>query len=460
MKLLAAEVAADLGNAGLVHASLGRPGTAFDGVCTDTRQDPAGKLFIALQGEHFDAHDFVSQALAAGARGVVVAADRAAGVPPGDHAVFAVPDTLVALQQLAKASLARHRPQVIVITGSNGKTTTKDLTVAALGALGRVHGTRGNLNNHIGVPLTVLARHGDEDFLVVEAGANDFGELDLLSRLLSPDIAVITNIGRAHLERFGSAAGVLRAKAEILNGLSPGGHAVLNADDPTFPELSARAGAARVVSFGFAPSADFRLESQRVLEAESQEITLRGVHCTVPRPGRGNALNAAAALAVAGTLVPGELRAAAAAIATARFTAQRSAWTRAGDILVLDDTYNANPDSMAQALDMLAAQPGRRIAVLGDMLELGPDAAALHAEVGRHAAALQVAHLLVVGPGMAHAAAAASEALGSRARHFADLEALLVELQALLRPGDAVLVKGSRGSRMERVVAALAAGVV
>ena len=159
---------------------------------------------------------------------------------------------------------------MIAITGSNGKTTTKDLTVAALGALGRVHGTRGNLNNHIGVPLTVLARQGDEDFLVVEAGANDFGELDLLSRLLSPDVVVITNIGRAHLERFGSAAGVLRAKAEILNGLSPDGHAVLNADDPTFAVLSARAGAARVVGFGFAPSADYRIESQRGARGRSR----------------------------------------------------------------------------------------------------------------------------------------------------------------------------------------------
>ncbi len=460
MKLLASEVVADLRNTGDVQAQGCGPDVVFDGVCTDTRQDLAGTLFIALKGEHFDAHDFVPQALAAGARGVVVSAARAAGVPAGNHATLVVADPLVALQQLAKASLARRRPRVIAITGSNGKTTTKDLTVAALGALGRVHGTRGNLNNHIGVPLTVLSRRGDEDFLVVEAGANDFGELDLISRLVTPDIAVVTNIGRAHLERFGSEAGVLRAKSEILNGLIPAGHAVLNADDPKFPELTARAGGGRTISFGFAAGADYRIESQRTQGAEAQEIIVRGVRCIVPRPGRGNALNAAAALAVAGTL-RGDLQAAAAAIANCRFTAQRSAWTRAGDWMVLDDTYNANPDSMAQALDMLAAQPGRHIAVLGDMLELGTNAAALHAEVGRRAATSGIEHLLVVGPDMAHAATAAAAAgLGARARHFGDLESLVIALHALLRPGDAVLVKGSRGSRMERVVAALTAGVV
>ena len=325
-----------------------------------------------------------------------------------------------------------------------------------------MHGTRGNLNNHIGVPLTVLARPGDEDFLVVEAGANDFGELDLLSRLLSPDIAVITNIGRAHLERFGSAAGVQRAKAEILHGLSPAGHAVLNADDPTFPALSAQAGAARVVGFGFASSADFRIESQRVLGPDSQEIIVRGVHCTVPRPGARQCLECGGGLG-------GRRNAAARRLAASRRRDRDGAVHRATQRLDARRRHlgtgrhlqrQSGFDGASARHVGGAAGTSSRIAVLGDMLELGPDAAALHAEVGRRAAASHVAHLLVLGPGMAHAAAAASEVIGSRARHFTDLEALLVELQALLRPGDAVLVKGSRGSRMERVVAALAAGVV
>jgi UDP-N-acetylmuramoyl-tripeptide--D-alanyl-D-alanine ligase len=431
----------------------------FEGVVTDSRHDVAGRRVAALAGDRFDGHDFVADVLARGARGVVVRRGVLASQEWKEATALGVDEPLVALQQIARGSLVRARPQVIAITGSNGKTTTKDLTVAALASMGSVHGTRGNLNNHIGVPLTVLARRGDERFLVAEAGANDFGELELLSKLLEPDVAVITNIGRAHLEKFGSQDGVLRAKSELLTGLRPGGVAVLNADDPYFQPLVRRAGRARIASFGFALQATYRIETARPLDAATQELVVNGVRFVLPRPGRGNARNAAAALAV-GAELGGDLHAAAAALAAAVFTGQRSAWVRCGDLDVLDDSYNANPDSMAQALELLAARPGRRIAVLGDMLELGGETPALHARLGTEVTAAGIDHLLGLGPHMQHAVDSARAAgMGERARHFASLEALVTALQALARPGDAVLVKGSRGSRMERVVAALGAGV-
>jgi UDP-N-acetylmuramoyl-tripeptide--D-alanyl-D-alanine ligase len=380
-------------------------------------------------------------------------------LPPGDFARFGVDDTLRALQALAHASLQRARPRVVAITGSNGKTTTKDLTVAALGCLGSVHGTRGNLNNHIGVPLTVLSRRGDESFLVAEVGTNNFGELDLLSRLLEPDVAAVTNIGRAHLEAFGSQEGVLRAKAEVFTALKPGGIAVLNADDPWTPELARRSGAARVLTFGMASPANYRVESARPIDSGTQQLVLRGVRFVLRRPGRANALDAAAALAIACEL-GADLPDAAARLEGCEYTAHRSVWVLLGDVEVLDDTYNANPDSMLQALAVLAERPGRRVAVLGDMLELGPNAARMHAEIGERAASTGVESFLGLGPHMRHAVeAAAAAGLGKRAQHFSDLESLVAALRELLRPGDAVLVKGSRGSRMERVVAALGAGV-
>jgi UDP-N-acetylmuramoyl-tripeptide--D-alanyl-D-alanine ligase len=270
---------------------------------------------------------------------------------------------------------------------------------------------------------------------------------------------VITNIGRAHLERFGSREGVLRAKSELMASLRPGGVAVLPADDVFFARLVKAARGARVVSFGHAPGADYRVESSREIDAGRQELVVAGERFALARPGRGNAANAAAALAVACEL-GADRRNAAAALSRCSYTGGRSDWTMLGPYFILDDTYNANPDSMAQALELLAARPGRRIAVLGDMLELGTDAAELHAEVGRQAAAAGVALFLGLGPQMVHAVRAAQAAgLGDRARHCDDVDTLVAALHAALTPGDAVLVKGSRGSRMERVVAALAAEV-
>lgn len=455
MKLRAVDIAEDLRGIGAVRAEGCGADVVFEGACTDTRGDVAGRLFVALRGDRFDAHAFLQQALDAGARGVLVESSQWERLPPGDYARLGVESPLMALQGIARASLRRARPRVVAITGSNGKTTTKDLTVAALGSLGRVHGTRGNLNNHIGVPLTVLGRRGDEDFLVAEAGMSGLGEIETLSRLLEPDVAAITNIGRAHLLQLGSVENVCRAKAEVLIGLRPRGIAVLNADDVFFPQLAASAAPARVASFGFARSAQYRIEDVRAVDVETQELRLNGCRVRLRRPGSGNARNAAAAIAIAVEL-GATLESSAEAVWNCEFTAQRSAWRRLGDVDVLDDSYNANPDSMQQALQILASRPGRKIAVLGDMLELGPDSASLHEEIGRQAAVLGVDLLLCTGSEMAHAVrAAAAAGLGGHAQHFDRLEVLVETLRTRLRPGDAVLVKGSRGSRMERVIAAL-----
>ena len=455
MKLGAKQVVSDL-RAFDARARGVEDSLVFDGVSTDSRTDVAGTLFVALRGERFDAHDFVEAAVERGARGVLVDTstwERWQALPV---CCIATSDTLASLQQLASASLRHHPSTVVAITGSNGKTTTKDLTRAALQPLGAVWGTRGNLNNHIGVPLTVLQRGGDEPYGVVEVGANDFGEIEMLSTLLSPRVGMITNVGRAHLERFGSLDGVLRAKSELFRGLEPDGIAVLNADDAYLAaQRAAAAHCARTVTFGFAPSSDYRIETIESDGPEGQTLFVNGTRLSTSRPGAANARNVAAAFAVAREL-GAEKDAVAQAVAACRFTQQRSAWQRVGDVWVLDDSYNANPDSMLQAVALLRTHEGRRIAVLGDMLELGDAAATLHAELGAHLATSGVALLFASGDAMRHAVCAARDAgMADAAQHFASFEALVEALRGALRPGDAVLVKGSRGSRMERVVSAL-----
>jgi UDP-N-acetylmuramoyl-tripeptide--D-alanyl-D-alanine ligase len=459
MKWLAQHVADDLQAAGrcVVHGALGN--VVFDGVATDSRQAVQGMLFVALHGDRFDAHAFVVEAVQQGARGVMV--DQALTQSPQLHDVpiFEVQDTVAALQALAAGSLQRHPVHAIAITGSNGKTTTKDLTAQALMTLGATHATRGNRNNHIGVPLTILERSASERFLVAEMGANDFGEIGLLSRLLRPQLAVITNIGRAHLERFGDEDGVARAKAEIFEGLPPAGVAILNADDRRTPMLRNRLSARRALLFGFAPEADYRITEARDTEDGGQQVRINGQSMQLARAGSGNARNAAAAFAVAGEL-GAEPHAVAAALERTAYTGQRSVWVRLGDLTVLDDTYNANPDSMGEALAQLESRPQRRVAVLGEMLELGEHVRELHEGVGRRAAAAGVALLLGYGEHMQHAVRVALEAGVPQAQHFDSMSQLLQCLQDTLRPQDAILVKGSRGCRMERVVDALRAEVV
>jgi UDP-N-acetylmuramoyl-tripeptide--D-alanyl-D-alanine ligase len=459
MRLRAVDVLEDLQTAGRCSVQGPTSATEFRGVTTDSRQDTEGHLFVALRGERFDAHDYVGDAIRGGARGVILEHPVDAIADADKVCVYQVQDSVRALQALAASSLRRHPVLGIAITGSNGKTTTKDLTAQALGTIDSVHATRGNRNNHIGVPLTILERRGDERFLVAEMGANDFGEIRLLSRLLQPRVALITNIGRAHLERFGDIDGVTRAKSEIFEGLPPDGLAVLNADDPRTPELQMKLAGHPVVRFGFNADADVRIEMAQDAADGGQVLQISGHRLRLARAGAGNARNAAAAWAVACSQ-GADAASVARALENTSFTAQRTVWVTLGDLHVLDDTYNANPDSMREALALLQARPERRIAVLGDMLELGNAVRELHESIGVRAHEAGVALLLGYGEHMRHTVRAALDAGVPQASHFDSMSALLRFLHDSLQPGDAVLVKGSRGCRMERVVEALRAEVV
>ena len=437
-------------------ASVARTGRAerFGRVATDTRALAGDDLFVALRGEHHDAHDFVADAVRAGAAGVLVA--RAVELPAAaDVVVLQVPDTLRALQDLAADLRRRVAPRVLAITGSNGKTTTKEMLAAILAAAAgpsRVLKTRGNLNNLIGVPLTLLGLGGGETFAVIEMGMNAPGEIQRLTEIADPDVGVITNVGPAHLEGLGSIEGVARAKGELFATLRPDAVAVANADDPHVRALG-DAFPGRVVRFG--SGGDVTAESVRCDARGAAAFRLRiGDRTTdvaLQIPGRHNVANALAAASLA--LGAGaSLEAVRDGLGAARAVAGRLVTHRLqGGALLIDDSYNANPGSLNAAIDTLATAPGERWLVLGDMRELGVDGEALHAEAGRRAKAAGIGRLLTLGT----LSAAASTAFGAGATHFATHADIAEAIRAGLRPDLRVLVKGSRGSAMDRVVKAL-----
>lgn len=444
---------------------------AVAGVGSDSRRLRPGELFVALRGPHFDGHDYAPQA--AGAAGLLVSRELATSLPQ-----LLVADTRAALGALAAAWRATLPGRVVGVTGSNGKTTTKEMIAAVLGQVGSVAATRGNLNNAIGVPLTLLAAR-DQDFLVVEMGASHRGEIAGLSAIARPDVALITNAGRAHLEGFGSLEGVARAKGEILAGLGTDGTCVLNADDPWLPLWRDLAGRRRVLTFGCGGSGLLprprsngyaRLPAAPTVALEALDGPLRldevGFHSRLrlrtPRgplvlelalAGPHNLMNALAAVAVAEALGldPGAVQAGLSAVrpVIGRFQPLPGP---AGARLI-DDSYNANPDSVRAALAVLQGLPGRRWLVLGDLAELGMEAAALHRGLGHEARAAGLERLWAVGPLSAEAVAA----FGAGGRHFPDREALADGLADALGPQDLVLVKGSRSAAMDQVVKALCA---
>ncbi|HEX4871964.1 MAG TPA: UDP-N-acetylmuramoyl-tripeptide--D-alanyl-D-alanine ligase [Nevskiaceae bacterium] len=417
-------------------------------VVSDTRGLLAGDLFVALRGERHDAHDFVAAAAAAGAVAALVERQLPLPLPQ-----IVVADSLAGLQRLAAGWRARHRLPVIGVTGSNGKTTTKQMLAALLAARGPVLATRGNLNTHIGVPLTLLGLRESQATAVIEMGANHPGEIALLAALARPDIALVTQAGDAHLEGFGSREGVARAKGELFQALDGRGVAVINADDVYAPLWRRFAGAAAVLQFGLGAAADVSARQLRE-EGESQRFELVTPAGTaevwLPLPGRHNVLNAlgAAACGLALGLDPATLAEGFARLEPAQ---GRSAirQTAAGDRLI-DDSYNANPTSLRAGLELLARQPGRRIAVLGAMAELGAQARELHVAAGSAARALGIEALHALG----RHAADYVEGFGPRGQAHEQLESLLAALAA--EPGPrSLLIKGSRSARMERVVAAL-----
>lgn len=423
---------------------------SFSRVTTDTRKLQPGDLFVALQGENFDGHEFVAQAAGLGAVAALVSRKLDCDLPQ-----LVVADTLVALQDYATAWRREFDLPVVAVTGSNGKTTTKQMLAAVFALRGPVLATAGNLNNHIGVPLTLLSLRAAHRTAVIEMGASHAGEIALLTRLARPDVGVITQAGDAHLEGFGSREGVARAKGELFAGLGQG-IAVINADDAYAPLWRELAATASIITFGVGVHADVGARNIEPLAAAGGtrfELCAVGGRQTVvlPLPGRHNVSNALAAAACAVALGI-DLCDIAAGLAQVQSAQGRVTWkTTPQGARLLDDSYNANPTSLRAGMELLAGLPGQRWLVLGDMAELGDDAVRLHAEAGATARRLGLDRLYAVG----RLAAEAARAFGSGGMACADHAALAAALQPELNKNVALLVKGSRSARMERVVAAL-----
>ncbi|PZF82910.1 UDP-N-acetylmuramoyl-tripeptide--D-alanyl-D-alanine ligase [Jiangella anatolica] len=415
----------------------------------DGRQAEPGGLFVAIAGEHVDGHDYAGQAGRAGA--VAVLGSRPTTLP-----TVVVDDVQAALQVLAAQVVARLRDRLTVVgvTGSQGKTSTKDLLAAVLSSAAPTIATAGSLNNELGVPLTMLRADAATRFLVIEMGARHVGHIAALAGLAAPDIAVVLNVGRAHLGKFGSRAAIAKAKGELVQGLAPGGTAVLNADDPRVVAMRALT-EGPVRTFGLAEHADVRVLDLALDRLARPSFLLRtadaSARVALPLLGAHQALNASAATA-AGLAAGVALDAAAQALATASLSKWRlELRTLTGGATLLNDSYNAHRESTLAGLDALAAIEGRRrIAVLGAMLELGDDSDAEHRAVGEYAAS-RADVVVVVG----EAARPIADGAGERAVALADNDAAVDWLRGRLAAGDVVLVKASRGARLDEVAAAL-----
>jgi UDP-N-acetylmuramoyl-tripeptide--D-alanyl-D-alanine ligase len=434
-----------------VAEALGVPAPAqltFAGVSTDTRYPIPGSLFVALKGERFDAHEFLTLAKAQGAAAAVVR--RGTGVVDG-LPYFEVDDTLAALGLLARARrrLLPAGSPVVAVTGSSGKTSTREMIRAALATRWRVHATEGNLNNLVGVPLTILSAPPDTEALVVEAGASVPGEIPTLRAIIEPTVAVITNVGWAHVEGFGSVERVLHEKLALAEGVPV---AVVGTEPPALA-AEARRLTRTVVAAREAP-ADVHPDAADLDDEGRARITRRGVTVTLPVPGFHQIDNAM--LAVAGAREAGADPAAAlAALAGVRLPAGRGGLARVGDLLVIDDTYNANPSSLRRAVEFAAWMAARRdrplAVVVGTMLELGPESARLHAEAAREIVAREPALVAAVGD-FVGAFAPYRQALGNRLIAAPDADALGPRLKTALKGNEIVLLKASRGVALERVL--------
>ena len=427
---------------------------SYRGVCTDTRQLLPGQLFVAIRGPHFDGNDFVAEAAAKGAVAAVV-------THPLDVAItqIVVADCQRAYGQLAAAWRARFRCPVVAVTGSNGKTTVKEMIAAILtqqfSQQGPVLATVGNLNNEIGVPQTLLGLAAEHSAAVIEAGASHPGDIAYLTEIIRPNVALVTNAGGAHLAGFGSLDAVARTKGEIFAGLAADGVAVINADDP-YADLWRQLATGRAqLTFGTGPAADVRADLSALPPGQQQAlqiITPQGVlSVTLPLAGRHNAMNALAATAAALALGVG-LAQIQRGLELLRPVPGRMQWKQGmHGAQIIDDTYNANPVSLAAALDVLGACTSDRYLALGDMAELGEQAEELHRQAGEKARAVGVQRLYAVGENTRFTVAA----FGEQGWHFPAQEQLIAQLQNDLHDNVTLLVKGSRSAHMERVVAAL-----
>ena len=430
----------------------------FTAVSSDSRAVKRGDLFVALRGERFDAHAFLAQAAASGAAALLV--ERVSDV---DLPQIVVDDTTRALGRLGNYWRRQFAIPLVAVTGSNGKTTVKEMLASILREAVKpgshsaatdnsVLATRGNLNNHIGVPLTLLELRSEHRYAVIEMGMNHAGEISYITNLAEPDVALINNAGVAHIENLGSVDAIAHAKAEIFEGLRPDGTAVINADESRAPVWRQAAAARRQLEFALDIKA--AITATYKLREFDSEIVLNTPHGTgravVSVPGLHNVRNALAASAAATALdVPvGTIAAGLTRFGGVKGRLQRKSGLNGATLI--DDTYNANPDSMRAAITVLAKVSGQKLLVLGDMGELGSEAGAMHAQIGEFARMAGIGRLFTLGT----LSAQTTQAYGAGARHFARIEDLLSEIGCVLAPGVTMLVKGSRFMQMERVVKA------
>jgi len=438
-------------------------GLQVHAVETDTRKLHEGCLFVPFAGEHFDGHDFVGKALAQGAQAAFWPEHREQ--PEVNGALILVDDPLLALQRLAAYVLRESGVRVVGVTGSNGKTTTKDMIAAVLSTKYKVHKTNGNFNNHIGLPLTILQMEPETDIIVLEMGMSSRGEIELLSSIACPEVAVITNIGDAHLLQLGSREEIARAKLEIISYLREGGLLISNGDEPLIAQVLNEASTVKPkqmtqVRFGF--------EQDNDIYATGIMLNARGTIFTtsassqssyfIPLLGQHNVANALAAMAVANYFdvpeqeIDQQLRN---LVVTGMRTEVIDGVT---GLTIINDAYNASPTAVRAALQLFDLMSGfrQKAVVLGDMLELGPEEVNLHRQIGHEFAGIKIDYLYTYGPLAAEIASAASAFLpADRVRAFQDKEELAKALVSVLTPRDLVLVKGSRGMRLEEVVRSL-----
>ena len=424
----------------------------FSGVSTDSRTLPAGALYIALSGEKFDGHDYAAEAITKGAAGIVVSRvlPLTVGMP-----VILVADCRKALQDLARFHRCRFQVPLIAVTGSNGKTSTKDMIAAVLSTSLNVLKTEANFNNEIGLSQTLLRLDASHQAVVVEMGMRGRGEIAELASIALPTVGVVTNVGETHLERLGTVANIAAAKAELVEALPPTGVAVLNADDELVLAMRAKT-AARVITYAVRNSAEVTAtDIAQTAQQVSFQFTADGgrFSVTVPLPGLHTVYNALAAITV-GRLLGLTEEKIAAGLAGYQPGKMRLNIRQYEQVTVIDDTYNASPLSMAAAIDVLAGiAKGRKIAAIGDMLELGTVAAVAHEKVGVHLATAGAAIVITVGEMASHAATAAAQHGVMTVVACQDHGQAVAALKQLLQAGDTLLIKGSRGMQMEKLLA-------
>ncbi|TYC59535.1 UDP-N-acetylmuramoyl-tripeptide--D-alanyl-D-alanine ligase [Marinobacter sp. BW6] len=421
----------------------------FSGVSTDTRTLEQGQLFVALRGENFDGHRFLQQALDKGAVGLVVDTSESSV----DLPQLVVEDTLAALARLAAGNREESKAGILAITGSSGKTTVKEMCAAILSQMGKTLSTKGNLNNHIGVPLTLLGLSPEHQYGVIELGASGLGEIAHTVALAKPRVAILTNAGEAHLEGFGSYENIVQAKGEIIDGVAADGLMVLNRDDPAFGQWQKRAGARRVAGVSrLGAEADYHavIDSQG---AGTKTILVSGPdgwQCQVALglEGDHNITNMLLAIAATRELGASDQAIVDGLASVAPVKGRLQVLKLSPELTLIDDSYNANPSSMKAALGVLAGREGQKIAVLGAMAELGAEARALHREVGECAREHGIDRLITVGPGCEGYADGFGESTELGLGHEQAVELVIRDKNTPLT----VLVKGSRSSAMERVV--------